>query len=378
MTDRELLLRLEQENKALRAELRRPKKDPAAETLYTENKALRSEVRKLERALLPLRAAEERRVIIAERLSRSAGTTVAKWEAPRGKSDRNGPGTPTLLISDLHVNESVDPRQVLGANAFSPARAKTRLEACFRTAVDLGLNHMVKPSYHGIVVPVLGDLLDLLGGLFHRSERSADPIGLDAAAMCADLLEPGFRLLADAYGSVRSPWVTGNHGRYMLEMPFQDRSAKSLDAAVFHILEGRLRGDKRFQFELAPGPRLIYTVEGVRFLALHGDPASGMPRGGDSEAGAANLVARGVKRLRSLHLQIGMPFDVAVMGHFHTEMRLPGALVNGSLPGYGEYSFGRAFPYEPPKQLLFFTHPRMGITCSWPLYVAHGEKRAAA
>lgn len=377
MTDRDLIARLEAENKALRAEARKPKRDPAAEQIYAENRSLRAEVRKLERALAPLRAAEERRAIVAERIRQSAGTTVAKWEAPKGKPDRDGPGTPTLLLSDLHVNETVDPKQVLGANAFSPARAKTRLESCFRRAVDIGLHHMVKPSYHGIVVPVLGDLLDLLGGLFHRAERSADPVGLDAAAMCADLLEPGFRLLADAYGSVRSPWVTGNHGRYMVEMPYQDRSAKSLDAAVYHILEGRLRKDKRFTFELAPGPRLIYSIYGVRFLALHGDPASGMPRGGDSEAGAANLVARGVKRLRSLHLQIGMPFHVAVMGHFHTEMRLPGAFVNGSLPGFGEYSFGRAFPFEPPKQLLFFTHPRVGITATWPLYVAHEEKRAA-
>jgi hypothetical protein len=356
--------------------------DPVSGTterrLWEELKAEREKVRKLERELTPLRDAEAKRALIAEQLEKATVASVSAKPWPKPKSSHTtGPGTPTLILSDLHVNETVEPNQVLGANAFSPERAGSRLRTCFSTAVDIGRNHMVKPSYDGIEVPVLGDLLDLLGGFFHKSERQARPVGLDAAAVVADLLEPGFMLMADAFGAVRSRWVTGNHGRFTVEMPYQDRSAKSLDAAVYHILEGRLRKDKRFHFELAPGPRLIYQLYGVRYMILHGDPASGMPKGGDAEAGAANKVARGIKRLRSLHMQIGMPFDVALMGHEHVEMRMPGIFVNGSLPGFSEYAFGRAFPFEPPKQILFFTHPRWGITATWPIYVDRGEKDAA-
>lgn len=340
--------------------------------------ALKRETRDLRRALEPLQAQEAERRLRAEELAgaQTGGTDLARWNVTRSPP-RSSPGIPTLVLSDLHVNQTIDPNQVLGVNAFGPDRAAARLKTCFETAVDLGQNHMVRPSHDGIVVPVLGDLLDLLGGYFHASERQARPVGIDAAALVADLLQPGFELLAEAFGGVRSYWVTGNHGRLTPQMPFEDRNAKNLDAAVFHILEGRLRGDKRITMELAMGPRMIYSVCGHRFLILHGDPASGMPKGGDSESGAVNVVARGVKRLRSLHLQISRPFDTAIMGHWHTRIVIPGAIVNGCLPGFGEYGSGRAFPYEVPQQTLFYTHAKHGPTCHWPIFVAK-EKRVAA
>lgn len=370
MTDRQLLEKLQAENKALRAEIRKPKRDPVAEALYAENKEARGRIRELERELAPLREAEAARVLRAQEMqaAMAGGTNLAHWNVTR-EPPKSGPGIPTLVLSDLHVNQTIDPEQVLGVNAFGPERAAERLDACFRTTVDLCLNHMVKPSREGIVIPVLGDLLDLLGGFIHRGERQAKPVGIDAAALVADILQPGFVFLADALGGVRSYWVTGNHPRLTEQVAYEDRNAKSLDYAVFKILEGRLRGDKRITMEHATGPRLIWTVYGHRFLGLHGDPGSGMPKGGDSESGAVNVVARGVKRLRSLHMQIGLPFDTAVMGHFHTRIAIPGAIVNGCLPGYGEYASGRAFPFEPPQQTLFYTHPRHGITCTWPIYL---------
>lgn len=330
------------------------------------NRQLAARVRELETT----REARQRALSDAELRALRPSEVVFKT---RGGPPRKGPGTPTLLLSDLHVNESVDPRQVLGTNAFGPEEARRRLESLFATAVDLGIHHMVKPSYDGIVVPVAGDLLDVLGGAQHPDERQATPRYVDAAALVADLLEPGFRLLADAFGSVRSPWVTGNHGRLTGSMPFQDRSAKSLDAAVYHILEGRLRRDRRFQFELAPGPKLLYQVYDHRYLLLHGDPASGMPRGGSALGGSASTIARGLVQMASSMAARGLRYDTAVLGHFHTYMVLPGGIVNGSLIGYNEYAEGRSFSFEEPRQAFWFTHPKYGITCSWPIYVAKRE-----
>lgn len=342
-----------------------------------DQRSLRDEVRDLRRELKSLRPLQERAAQEAAMLESLRGAQQRPAQSglpvPKGPP-RKGPGTPTLYLSDLHINETVDPRQTLTPNAFSPARAKLRLDECFRTAVDLGINHMVKPSYDGIEVPVGGDLLDVLGGGQHAGERQADPRYVDAAAMVADLLEPGYLMLADAFGSVRSRWVTGNHGRLTFSMPFQDRTAKSLDAVVYWILEGRLRKDRRFKFELAPGPKLLYQVYGHRYLLLHGDPASGMPNFGGALGGPASTIARGVVLLRSACQQFGLHFDTAVIGHFHQYMVLPGAIVNGSLKGYDEYAAGRSFPYEEPRQAFWFTHPKYGITCSWPIYVDKGQK----
>ncbi len=334
---------------------------------------LQKRLREAERDAQLWREQEARDSAQLQAFSRAQRPTTSRLALPALARSYKGPGTPTLFLSDLHVNESIDPRQTLAPNAFSPARARLRLEECFKTAVDLGLNHMVKPAYRGIYVPVGGDLLDVLGGGQHPGERQGSPAYVDAAAMVADLLEPGFRLLADAFGEVYSPWVTGNHGRLTYSMPFNDRSAKSLDAAVYYILEGRLRGDKRFHFELAPGPKLVYQVYDHRYLLLHGDPASGMPNYGGALGGPASTIARGVVLLRSACQQFGLHFDTAVVGHYHQFMVLPGAIVNGSLKGYDEYAAGRSFPYEEPRQAFWFTHPKYGITCSWPIYVSKSE-----
>lgn len=353
----------------------------AAAATDDPTRVLRERVRSLERELLPLREAESRRQVEAAALAGAVGrASAARWNFTR-RPPKKGPGTPFLFLSDLHMNERVESSQVLGANVFSPELAKSRLRECFETATDLAMNHMVLPQYvDGVVVPVGGDLLDMLQGSYHPSERQSSPRGLDAAEEVADALQSGFRLLADAFGLVYSPWVTGNHGRLTARMPYHDRNAMNLDKAVYQILEGRLRSDRRFQFELAPGPRLVFSVyPGTpgehRYLLAHGDPASGFSNVGDSEAGFVASVVRSVKRLRALHMQLGLPFDTALVAHYHQYGVPPGGIImNGSLPGFSEYASGRAFAYDPPRQAFWFHHQKYGITCSWPIYVGKGEQ----
>jgi hypothetical protein len=45
--------------------------------------------------------------------------------------------------------------------------------------------------------------------------------------------------------------------------------------------------------------------------------------------------------------------------------------VNGSLKGYDEYAYTNNFPFEPPTQALWLTHPEFGITISMPVFVDH-------
>lgn len=357
----------------------------AATAVEDPTALLRKRVRELERELNPLREAELHRRAEAAELERAvAKASASRWNFTR-KPPKKGPGTPVLFLSDLHLNETIKAEQVFGANAFSPDIARARLRETFETAVDLATNHMVNPSYmDGIFVPVGGDIIDLLQGTVHRDERQSNPRMMDAAEQAANALEPGFLLLADAFGHVYSPWVRGNHGRLTAKLSFHDTAAVSLEKAVFLILEGRLRHDKRFHFEFAPGPRLVFTMypgteAAHRYMLLHGDPASGMPNVSDSEAGFVNTVARGMKRLRALHSQLGLPFDTMLVGHFHSYGEIPGGgLMNGSLPGFSEYANGRGFGYEAPRQAFWFHHPKYGITCRWPIYVGKGEKKEVA
>ena len=55
------------------------------------------------------------------------------------------------------------------------------------------------------------------------------------------------------------------------------------------------------------------------------------------------------------------------MGHWHQYITLNGIIVNGSLKGYDEYAASARFSYEVPKQALWFTHPKYGVTYQIPV-----------
>jgi hypothetical protein len=352
----------------LEASVAKAKADAVA--LKARNRQLEKELKAASKQLTPLLDAQRTAADIRSTIkaAASAPATVARIVVRNRKPSR-GPGVPTAIISDLHLNERIVANQVFGVNEFNLTIAKQRLDTYFRTVVDLGRNHMVKPSREGIVVPVLGDLLDFLGGRAHRLGRRPEIEGVDAAALVADLLEPGFRLWADAFGGLWSHWVNGNHDRITEESVYEDPASVSLSTAIFHILEGRLRDRKDIHMQHARGPRMIYSVYDHRYMILHGDPSGGMPRCGDSESGWINTVARGVKRLRSLHMQLKQPFDTLLCGHGHQEVWIPGAISNGCFPGFGEYANGKALSFDTPKQAYFYTHAKYGITCRWTVHL---------
>jgi hypothetical protein len=102
---------------------------------------------------------------------------------------------------------------------------------------------------------------------------------------------------------------------------------------------------------------------------VHGDRESLGSAGGDGIIGAAGPIIRGAVRLWVRATRTGRPFDTLLVAHYHQWMALPGIIVNGSVKGYDAFAHGRGFPYEPPRQAMWLTHPKWGITCHWPVYV---------
>ena len=63
-----------------------------------------------------------------------------------------------------------------------------------------------------------------------------------------------------------------------------------------------------------------------------------------------------------------------LLGHWHQLIQLQRLIVNGSLKGYDEYAYINNFPFEPPRQALWLTHPEYGITFSAPILVDNFER----
>lgn len=290
---------------------------------------------------------------------------VPTWiiESPKAK---HSPGVPTLFASDWHWGEVVDPAQINGVNKFNLQVAHRRARALVSRTVDLLKNHMVNPTYPGIVFALGGDMVsgDIHDELRESNELPTIPTVLDLLeVLCASV-----NSLADAFGHVHIPCVTGNHGRNTLKIRAKGRVHTSYDWLLYCLLEREFKADKRVSFQVSSGPDVSYSVFGHRYLLTHGDQFSG----GDGLIGMLGPVIRGDHRKRSRNGQIGLEYDTMLVGHWHQYVSMGKVIVNGSLKGYDEYANSKNFGFELPKQGLWMTHPRHGITFSMPVVLEDG------
>lgn len=287
---------------------------------------------------------------------------VPMWMVRPSKSKKNV-GVPTLFASDWHWGEIVDPRQIGGVNEFNMSIAQDRARAMIEKTIDLCRNHLGTIEYPGIVFALGGDMVsgDIHDELIATNETEIMPTVIDlwgVLVWCIDRL-------ADEFGNVFVPCVTGNHGRNTHKIRAKGRNYTSFDWLLYQFLAKRFEQDKRVRFLIPDGPDAVYSVFGHRYCLTHGDQF----RGGDGMIGALGPIIRGDHKKRSRNAQIDAEYDTLLLGHWHQLIQLQRLIVNGSLKGYDEYANQNNFGYEPPRQAMWITDATHGITFSAPVLV---------
>lgn len=293
----------------------------------------------------------------------TAKAPVPKWIMAPGGASSKSPGVPTLFASDWHWGEVINPGQIGGVNAYDLATAHRRARALITNAVDLLKNHMVNPNYPGIVFALGGDMFsgDIHEELSRTNELPIMPTVLDLMG----ILIWSIKTLADEFGAVFVPCVTGNHSRNTMKPFAKDRNHLSFDWLVYQLLEKQFENDPRVTFLIPDGPDALYKVFGHRYLLTHGDQF----RGGDGMIGALGPIIRGNHKKQSRNAAINQSYDTMILGHWHQYLPLGRLIVNGSLCGYNEYANQGNFGFEEPRQALWLTHPSNGITFHMPVMV---------
>lgn len=272
-------------------------------------------------------------------------------------------GVPTIFASDWHWGEVVDTKQINEVNNYDIGIAQKRAKALIQTSIDILKNRFAEPNYPGIVFALGGDMVsgDIHEELSVTNEVEIMPAVIDLWGILIWCI----KTLADEFGNVFVPCVTGNHGRNTHKMRMKNRNFTSFDWLVYQFLSKHFEEDKRVQFLIPDGSDAYYQIYGHRYLLTHGDQF----RGGDGMIGALGPIIRGDHRKRSRNAQIDTEYDTMLLGHWHQLIQLQRLIVNGSLKGYDEYAYQSNFPYEPPRQALWLTHPEHGITFSAPILV---------
>jgi hypothetical protein len=341
---------------------------PAAPEAPAEPEAvvLRREVIELKKALKAYSKEDATAQYIKEKIfgivEESATWQPPAWTLEPGTT-LSTPGVPTLFASDWHVGETVFPGQINGVNIYNMEVMHLRARALIDRTIDLLKRHMVNPKYPGIVFALGGDMVsgDIHDELVATNEVEIMPCVMETV----NVLLWCILTLADAFGAVVIPCVGGNHGRNTHKIRAKGRNFTSFDWLIYRILELKLRNDKRITFYIPDGSDALYRIYGHRYLLTHGDQF----RGGDGVIGALGPIIRGDHRKRSRNSQIDMEYDTMLIGHWHQWIMLQRLIVNGSLKGYDEYAYTNNFPFERPRQGLWLTHPKRGITFALPVNV---------
>lgn len=356
-----------------RADRRVNEPEPVAPAAVDEAALLKDQVRTLRAQL----ATSARETLTDEYVRREIFKLAdAPIEAPSwltiAKPGAHGvTGVPTLFASDWHWGEVVDPKQVGGVNEYNLAVAHARARTLITRTIDLLRNHMARPNYPGIVFALGGDMMS---GDIHEelSETNEAPV-MPALVDLFGVLTWCVSALADEFGHVFVPCVTGNHGRNTRKPRAKQRNFSNFDWLLYTFLEKSFENDKRVRFLVASGSDAYYSVYGHRYLLTHGDQF----RGGGGIAGPLMTIVRGDHKKRSRNAQINMEYDTLLMGHWHQLIQLQRLIVNGSLKGLDEYAYAGNFGFEVPEQALWVTHPEHGITFSLPIKLEQARTPAS-
>lgn len=325
------------------------------------------QIKRLEGELKAAKAEALTHALIKQRLigiAREVGELdTPAWLLPKRETKHDMPGVPTVMVSDLHWAEVVDPKQINGVNQYDLSIANERLtRLAERTIRLLGI---LSPTfnYPGIVVPLGGDMIT--GNIHEELTATNEVNSMPAILDLFGALGAFITTLHNRFGKVFLPCVTGNHGRDTRKIWGKDRHHTSFDWLLYCFLAKHFEGNKDISFFIPDGPDAYYRVYDHRYLLTHGDQF----RGGDGMIGALGPILRGDHKKRSRNSQINMEYDTLLMGHWHQDIFMRRVVVNGALKGYDEYAHSNNFPFEPPSQQLWLTHPKYRITYRMPVLV---------
>lgn len=337
-----------------------------------EDKAVTTQQRyKAERDDIKRQAAQLERALEALQVRYDLVTSIdglsanpPEWLTPK-KPAKGHRGIANTISSDQHFGEVINPAEIGYCNGYDLRIAKQRWKRHVDKFISLGTDHLGYLTYDGAHVWWNGDAFS--GDIHEELAKTNRPHS--TLACLEEMLDPvvaGLRTIRDAYGKLHISVRRGNHTRTSRKTPSKGRVKESYDWLFMRIVQREFRGDKMVTFDIPESDDGIIQQYDTKYLATHGDQF----RGGSGISGILTPLSLGNYRKTRRQMSIGQPYDVMILGHFHTYMTIPGIIVNGSLKGYDEYAYTSNFGYEEPIQAFWVTTPEHGPSFHTSIKVA--------
>lgn len=272
---------------------------------------------------------------------------------------------PTLMCSDEHWGEYVNPAQINNMNEYNTEIARKRYNNIINNFLDITNNHLNNVDRERMVLVLGGD--NISGDIHGELALTNDCTTMEAVYDYVEHKVRGIRALLNAgYKQIFIPCVSGNHDRNTHKIHHKNRLETSFAFIVYKFLQKIFADDKRVIFSIAKGQDCLYKVHNHKMLLTHGDCF----KGGNGIGGITVPILRGMHKKLASYNAMGDAFDSMIIGHFHqfTSINNGQVIINGTLKGFDEYSMAMGFGYQAPSQAFWLTHPDRGITIQLPIY----------
>lgn len=301
-----------------------------------------------------------------------APTAIESRERRKGGGGgRTHEATAVLLLSDLHLEETVEPAEVNGINEYNLAIAAARME---RLAVGLVWMLELCRAREGAGYAIHELVLDNMGDITTNYLRAEDMHGNELTPMEAIVFAVEQLGIFTKTILARCPWikrvrmpvVPGNHDRmsFTPRTPFRKRVGMSSAPLLAYSIGQALRDEPRFSIELSPSEHHYLEVYGHLLRSMHGDRFRYAGGVGGIFIPARRHIAQ-LNKARHAH--------VTVFGHWHTARVDDLWISNGSLIGPNAYSTHGGLDPEPPAQVFFLLDRDRGKRIVTPIQVSDHE-----
>ena len=337
--------------------------DEQAEVRFAENQEIARQSRVLRSQLAETSAEVQevrRRLGVYEALD-AAAIAPPKWLVPPARKKDAHKAIPSLLLTDIHWGERIRPEEVGGVNAYDTQIAEQRIKRAALGTVKLCRAYFSGLEYEGLSLMLGGDLLS--GDIHEELRETNTEATTESVVGVLESLVAAIRVLGDFFGPVHVAAVVGNHGRTTKKPRSKNRAGDSFDGLVYQLVAREVRQDPRITMQIATAADLHFPVYGTQYCLTHGDQF----KGGSGISGAMAPLLLGVHRKRRRDAESGNPWDVLVMGHFHSSYFLRDLIVGGSVVGYSEYAYINNLPMEEPQSALWLNTAERGITTYNPV-----------
>jgi hypothetical protein len=290
-----------------------------------------------------------------------------KWtlRKPKGSQHR---GIVTLMLSDAHWDEVVEPSEIEGVNAYNREIAIKRLKRVIEGTVLVTRQYYAGLKYEGLVLMLGGDLLS--GNIHEELVETNEDTVIGSIDFWVDQLVAFIGTLADEFGRVHVPCVVGNHGRNTRKPRAKLRVRDNFDWLMYRMASRFFKNDGRVTFDIPESSDCPVKIYDTTFRLSHGDQF----RGGSGISGMFAPLMLGHHRKSQRQASLHRPYDWMVIGHWHQYWTGQGLIVNGSVKGYDEYAYVSNFRYERPIQAMWVTTPENGLSFPAPIFCENKPK----